>query len=275
MKSERVLITVKTYPTLSKSYIELVCTAGMREDGSWVRIYPVPFRLLNSGQKFGKWHWVELPLMRRAKDVRPESYSPIDRNNIEVSPEPMGRNDNWRERRELVLEKGKVWTNLTELIEAGKRNELSLATFKPTELNFVHKAADARDWDSDKIEAIKAQMLQSDMFEENCLPENFKIADKLPYDFSYKIKDDAGKESTMRILDWEIGMLYWNCLERASGDEKVALEKVRQKYLDEFSKRDLYLFLGTIHEWHLRAPNPWTIIGTFHPPVVDQFQLPL
>jgi hypothetical protein len=34
----KVLITVKTYPTISVKYDELVCTAGFREDGSWVRI---------------------------------------------------------------------------------------------------------------------------------------------------------------------------------------------------------------------------------------------
>lgn len=45
---ERILITVKTYPTLSAKYGELVCTAGLREDGSWIRIYPVPFRLLDA-----------------------------------------------------------------------------------------------------------------------------------------------------------------------------------------------------------------------------------
>ena len=44
MARERVLIIVKTYPTLSRKYGETVCTAGLREDGSWMRIYPVPFR---------------------------------------------------------------------------------------------------------------------------------------------------------------------------------------------------------------------------------------
>ena len=31
-----VLITVKTYPTISVKYDDLVCTAGFREDGSWI-----------------------------------------------------------------------------------------------------------------------------------------------------------------------------------------------------------------------------------------------
>ncbi len=43
MKKHRVLITVKTYPTLSGKYGETVCTAGVRQDGTWVRMYPVPF----------------------------------------------------------------------------------------------------------------------------------------------------------------------------------------------------------------------------------------
>lgn len=36
MPKERILITVKTYPTLSRTYGETVCTAGVREDGSWI-----------------------------------------------------------------------------------------------------------------------------------------------------------------------------------------------------------------------------------------------
>ena len=48
----KVFITVKTYPTLSKKYNELVCTAGILDDGSWVRIYPLPFRKLDYENSF-------------------------------------------------------------------------------------------------------------------------------------------------------------------------------------------------------------------------------
>jgi hypothetical protein len=51
MARQRVLITAKTYPTLSRKYGETVCTAGVREDGTWVRIYPVPFRRLSEEQQ--------------------------------------------------------------------------------------------------------------------------------------------------------------------------------------------------------------------------------
>jgi hypothetical protein len=52
---ERILITVKTYPTISKTHGELVCTAGIREDGSWIRLYPVPFRRMEDYKKFEKY----------------------------------------------------------------------------------------------------------------------------------------------------------------------------------------------------------------------------
>ncbi len=46
---QRILVTVKTYPTLSRKYGETVCTAGIGEDGTWIRIYPVPFRRERDG----------------------------------------------------------------------------------------------------------------------------------------------------------------------------------------------------------------------------------
>jgi hypothetical protein len=112
-------------------------------------------------------------------------------------------------------------------------------------------------------------MKQGHLFEDQNL-EDFRIMPKLPYKFSYRFKDDAGIESKLMIEDWEIGQLYWNCEKRYGKDE--AVPKVRQKYMDDFVKtKDLYLFLGTTYEWHVRkARNPFVIIGTFHPPHITQ-----
>ena len=60
MPPERILITVKTYPTLSRKHGETVCTAGIREDGTWVGLYPVPFRRLGEMEQYRKFDWVEL-----------------------------------------------------------------------------------------------------------------------------------------------------------------------------------------------------------------------
>lgn len=68
---KKVLITVMTYPLPSKKYSELVCTAGVLEDGSWIRIYPIPLEFWD----FHKYQWVELFLERNiTNDFRPESF---------------------------------------------------------------------------------------------------------------------------------------------------------------------------------------------------------
>jgi len=71
----------------------------------------------------------------------------------------------------------------------------------------------------------------------------------------------------MMIEDWEIGMLYFNCLKRVNGDKKRAIAKVRKKYYDFFSTRDLHFFLGTTKRFHNVSPNPFIIIGVFYPPM--------
>src|SRR5580698_1375504 len=98
MPKERLLITVKTYPTLSRTYGETVCTAGVRQDGTWMRIYPVPFRRLDEDQQYSKFDWIEAGFRRSTKDPRPETFHPLDMGQIE-RVDHMGTEDGWRERR--------------------------------------------------------------------------------------------------------------------------------------------------------------------------------
>jgi hypothetical protein len=48
---------------------------------------------------------------------------------------------------------------------------------------------------------------------------------------------------------------------------------VKQKYLDEFIKKDLYFFLGTLKQFHGWAKNPFVIVGVFYPPFKQQIDL--
>ncbi len=270
MAKERVLIVVKTYPTLSKKYTELVCTAGFREDGSWIRIYPSPFRFLIDTQRYHKYQWIELDLVKNSKDPRPESYSPANIDDIQLG-ETIGTEHGWAYRKQLILDHNIVHTNRDTIIAGAKAMEYSLAIFKPTEVqDFIIEKADD-EWEIGKLEAAKAALDQGSLFDESN-NDNFKIMPKLPFKFSYKFIDDAGVESTLMIEDWEIGQLYWNCL-KGSAPEQATL-KVRAKYLDDFARtKDLHFFLGTTRQWHSIAPNPYVIIGTFHPPVTDQLSL--
>lgn len=261
-------MTVKAYPQPSRSYDELVCTAGVLEDGSWVRIYPVPFRFL----RFKKYQWVELDLRRNLKDFRPESYRPVltDLSDLEVMGH-IGTKNKWEERKRYCC--GPVYTSLTELIEHAKKPRYtSLATFKPARVLDLTIEEDERDWKPQWLHQLK----QVDMFTQPA-GEAYRPRvpiKKLPYKFKYRFVDADGREAHLMIEDWEIGALYWNCLKGAEGVEWKALEKVREKYFDTFMEKDLYLFLGTTQVYHAKnAPNPFVIVGVFYPPRDPQYRL--
>lgn len=271
MPSERVLITVKTYPTLSRKYGETVCTAGVRSDGSWLRIYPVPFRRLDEAEQYKKFDWIEADFIRSRSDPRPETRHPADVKKM-LPVGHMSKSDGWRERRELLLRRAVVYDRLEPLITGAKQNRLSLAVFKPAEIRGFVWEDDERDWDFEKLAQMREQTKQTEIFAADTWRVTFNVIPKLPYAFSYQLTDANGKRSTMQVLDWECGQLYWNCLRRHR-DEAIALKKVKAKYLDEFSRRDLHFFLGTTQQFHAFAPNPWVIIGVFAPPHQDQFDL--
>lgn len=102
-----------------------------------------------------------------------------------------------------------------------------------------------------------------------------ELIPKIPYKFYYKFKDSQGTISRLMIEDWEIGALYWNCLKSTDGNESIALQKVRDQYETNFLRnKDIYLFLGSTKEWHMRrAKNPFVIIGVFYPKKENQLTL--
>lgn len=132
-----------------------------------------------------------------------------------------------------------------------KRGVTGIFAWKPAE----------KDWDKDKL----AELNQLNLFETG--PDGkFEVVKKLPYKFSYVFLDNQDKKSKLMIEDWETGQLYRNCLSRHNGDEKKAIAEVSKKYLGDFAKtKDLHFFLGTTQQYHNVAPNPFIIIGTFHP----------
>ncbi|MBX5455468.1 MAG: hypothetical protein IRZ31_01100 [Thermogemmatispora sp.] len=273
MPDARVLIAVKAYPLPSSKYEELVCTAGVLENGRWIRIYPIPFRSLPYGEQYRKFEWIRLNLVKNAKDFRPESYRP--RLNLDepiildghISASPQG----WEERKSYVLRE--VFDSMSEVIRLAKGPELrSLAVLKPREIiDFTIEPTSRRwkkKWDD--------YFLQSNLFEQDNSGEGKRRVPikKLPYKYSYVFMSEGdSKPHKLLIEDWELGALYWNCLTSTEGVEEEANRLVRRKYLDEFcSTRDIYLFLGTTWQYHRISLNPFIIIGVFYPPKQSQKQ---
>jgi len=244
MALTKVLITVKTYPTLSEKYSELVGTSGFREDGSWVRIYPVPFRKLDYQNRYQKWQWIEIDLVKNTSDFRPESFRPA---NIEKEIRLLDKVDtkgDWIKRKDLIS--NQIWTNMSDLIASKKENGTSLAVLKPKTIKgFLCKPCE-REWNPQKMKVIIANQSQGSLFDEEDTRMVFKVVKKLPFEFSYVFTTDDGVERTLMIEDWELGALYWNCLVTSKGNEVEACRKVKEKYFDYMvNERDLHFFMGT------------------------------
>jgi hypothetical protein len=265
MAKQKVLIAVKTYPTISSKYHELVCTAGFREDGSLIWIYPLPLTRQDYERQYPKFQWIELELKKHAHDFRKESYRPAGK--IRASGTVPARG-NWEARKKIVL--SKVYTNLATLLAEAKEKDptrrTSVAVFKPTEVkDFTWKECE-REWGSGKLNLLR----QGNLFEKKgatCEPVR-----KLPYNFYYRFKDSKGSASKLMVQDWEIGSFFWRAFKQTGGDERAACRLVKARFFDKLlSRHELYFFLGTTLEFQAKnAPNPFLIVGVFAPPKMRQ-----
>ncbi len=268
----KVLITVKTYPLPSSDHGEVVCTAGLLDNGKWVRTYPISSSMYDD-KKYPKYSWVQMDLVKHPSDFRAESYMPkkgldeplhfIDR---------IGTDDYWAARKEYVHKE--VFTSMNELISLSKSENRSLGTLKPLKIVDLLVEKTEREWKPQWQEKLK-QLRMFDLGDDrNAKPR--RIIRKVPYIFKYKfLSEGDSKPRELSIHDWEIGTLFWNSLRQADGDEEVAKSLVRQKYFDEFvTQKDILLFLGTTYEFHQRrVESPFIIIGVFYPPKTQQLSL--
>ena len=254
---EKVLISVMTYPTLSESYYETVCTAGFREDGSWVRIFPVPHRLMKLQEEntYSKWQWIEVDLVHRPeKDDRPESYRIRNIDTLRPGAKISTKSNGWSKRWEYVKKNKPIYTDMSTLIQLAKDNKLSLAVLKPKRIEaVVCEKYTEEDLAKHKRKLVELQakynagLQQTSLWDDaNHLNEHFKL--------------------TLMIEDWEIVELYRNCIKDGDSEE-IACQKVRDKYMKIATYCDIFLFLGTIYKWQkMNGNNPYVIIGVFYPP---------
>lgn len=270
----RVLLTVKTYPLPTADHGEVVCTAGLLNGEKWVRLYPIPVHLYDD-KKYPKYCWVELNLVKHRNDTRPETYMPrlgMDEPMRLVSK--IGVANNWAVRRSWI--EREVFESMEDLLTLYRTEDRSLGTLKPIEITDFSVEATDRDWKPQWANKLR-QMRMFDPHASGPL-EQRPLIRKLPYTFKYHFRSKGdSRPRELSIHDWEIGMLYWKCLQRSRGDEQQAIECVRRKYFDEFvAQKDILLFLGTTYQYHKRkAPNPFIITGVFYPPKTSQLILPL
>lgn len=250
--TKKALIVVRTYAVPSDTGIESSCTAAITDRSEWLRLYPVPWRLLARDQRFRKYQWVEVDVTKAKDDPRPESYHLMP-DGVRISSERLSSGKGWLARKEVVLPlRSHSLCCLTRHRDAHQYPTLGI--FRPRSISRLLISPDDRDW----TESQRLMLSQQHLFAEAPQQE----LQKIPYVFRYKLYcDDVDCRShTLMCTDWEMGESYrkWNS---EYGD--AWKEKFRLRYESEMINRnDTHFYVGTV----LSHPHRWIIIGLFYPP---------
>lgn len=260
-KSERILIWGKTYPELSTKYFETVCTAGVRESGQPVRLYPITYRYLD--EQFKLYQWITARIWKNDTDARPESYR-INCESIVLGDIVPPTSDEWGKRAEFMF-RDHSWTfdSVEALLASQKKHRTSIAVVTPREiekLGIVPRSDDEHQSFKDKLDilqkTLKAKQQQLALFEqEQALPKEMKALQflKSRLTVSWRCHGQDCRGHQMQVLDWGI------CeLQRRSGDE-AALAKLRE--VCDLKQYALRFFLGNL----FMHPASFMIVGLWYP----------
>jgi hypothetical protein len=245
---ERLLVLGKAAPEASQKYQELVCVAGITENGEWRRVYPIPWETFwkTSASKFKKKTWIEYEL----ESGKPSDYRPESRKIKFDTITPLNE-ASYKEIEDLL----RTRLETVESIESKGVKTQSLGVIEPKEIiDFLP---------SDNPHYIKLTTMgqQKDLYGKPAMklePPKFK--------YRYKFKDDiGGRVHELLCEDWEAAELYRHCEQnRIDGkypDQETVHEKVKDKFLNKIiQKGHTYFVIGS----HYRFPT-YMIIGVVYP----------
>ena len=264
-QKKKILVIAKAVPEPSKTHGDSVCTAGITEDGEFIRIYPVPFRIFCGEQRFSRYDWIEVECERKLTDNRTESH--------EINPDTIIKcgaidtSDRWRGRNDMILPL--CSKNLIELLNDFKQNNTSLGIVKVKELIEFYI-----DPDKDKGSGESAKVFQC-IFDQD--PENSKILKKIPkiqhsphkYRYRFRCEGEEGEHDII-CEDWEL----FECERRwvyVYETKEELWKKIHQKFYTHFKEKcDLHFIIGT----HFLYKTP-IIIGVYYPPKDTRKIVPL
>lgn len=244
------IILVKAAPQVGSRHGETVCCAAIDVTRRmWLRLYPVAFRHLDEGQKFGRWDRVKFRWRRPNDDTRTESRR-VDQHTLTITGELKPAE------RERFLAK-LIVTGLDKERQEGK--SLALLKAENIKFHFEHKSDDEIAAEKAKFDALHAQ---PDLFNTKPLIPYAPA----PYKFKYSYRtDDGRREGTCQ--DWEIEATFFKW-SRDYGEDK-ALEHMQKRFGEEYPSKGMLLAMGT----HSQYPDTWLINGIIRLDEVKQLTL--
>lgn len=244
MSKEKLLILCKTEPTISSKYEELVCVAGITEEGEFRRIYPIPWETFfsDNDKRFQKKQWIEYELREENPegDNRPESRKIVN-DSIEVKERA-----SYREIRSLLDDN---LTNLEDLNEKDQQ-EVSIGVIQPENIDNIY--ADENPSHEKAEEGKKQKTIGGD--------EAVRIdVNEVQYHLEFSCCEGCETDHDMLCEDWEISELHRSLTDNYDSEEaqEKAISKIREVIEN---KPDTYLLVGTHHQW-----GTYLIISLIYP----------
>jgi hypothetical protein len=241
-----VLVNCKTYPAVSSKYIETVCTGGIERDGSFARLYPVPFRFLDEKEQYERWDVIRVKAYRDTKDKRPESWHIDVGAPIEVIESVKSEDVKWQWMRLGVFE------STDKMIEAQRTN--GLVEIIPKELYWE---PEAKKWSANQLQVLT----QGNLFHDE--QKMRSLADRVPWQFKLRLTEKhTGKEFDQKVLAWSYYQGYRRQLQETQSEQK-ALSNVRDVVHKSILAPDRAVF--AIFGTHSRFGH-WMISALYHVP---------
>jgi hypothetical protein len=249
-----VLLTVKAYPEKSKRYGSVVCTAGIMENGEFVRLYPVPFENFRGGKNIPKYSWINVECKKASEYLnRKESYKVRYSTLKIINHVDTGVDKQWKERNQIILPL--LSDSIEELERKSKIDNTSLGLVKPREI--VDLSIDEREEaDSEEKKIVEGIQMTLD-------GQTRTDLEKINYNFRYHFfcNGQNCKGHNMMCEDWEM-IESWRRWLKRYGNKETAINEFKKKYLDYMLTRDIHFFVGTHSKF-----NTWLIIGLYYPPL--------
>lgn len=242
-------IIIKAAPVIGAKHGETVCVACIDYDGSWHRLYPVPFKDLKPEQRFKRWDLIEVDWYEPKDDKRTESKrikSPTLRVVGSVPP---------RERHSFA--RRAVVASLKEQKALGR----SFALIRPDSPTFrIEKKSQS---EIAKEVRRRAQFIrQADLFGSSVIDER-----TIPYKFVFRYRHD-GVIWNSSCIDWETEATFFKW--RDTYGEEIALKNMQERFGGDLVEQGVAFAMGT----H-RVPkfDRWLLSGLIRAPESRQATL--
>lgn len=241
MPLERILITVKTYPTLSRKYVETVCTAGINEAGEWRRLYPIRFRYLEEVKQFKLYDRVEVNVADKPHDGRVETRKPQS-DTLKI----LNGVKDWSRRHDWVAPT--IFPSLRAMVE----NE---RTIGPVRVNRI------LEWQALEAETEWSVKQQQLLRQEGLWADNEpKPLEKIPFEFRIRWEDGDGIEHDHLFISWEVCQTWRSY--RHSYPNPLSVMKDYWMNSVFSTGNEVALFMGNSAQFR----QNFMVCGTYHPP---------